>query len=109
MTYAHATGGWGWCPARARARAIRAGTWAGTRAGGPRVRWSDVALPGPALQCTARPRFLRYYGPRKSFPLGSWRTPEAQTLLSAQKTWDPLDRLLAAGGLQVHSSVRGAP
>lgn len=35
MTYAHATGGWGWCPARARARAIRSGTWAGTRAGGP--------------------------------------------------------------------------
>lgn len=59
MTYAHATAGWGWCPARARARAIRTVTWAGTRAGSPGIRWSDVALPGPALQSAARPRFLR--------------------------------------------------
>lgn len=49
MTYAHATGGWGWCPARARARAIRAVTWAGT----PRIGWSDVTLLGPAVQSAA--------------------------------------------------------
>lgn len=45
MTHAHATRGWGWCPARARARAIRAGT----RAGSLGVRWSDLALPCSVL------------------------------------------------------------
>lgn len=72
MTHAHATRGWGWCPARARARAIRAGT----RAGSLGVRWSDLALPCSVLLDLG-------FCPRRSFFQGPGATPGAQTLLSS--------------------------
>lgn len=50
MTYAHATGGWGWCPARAlRASARSTGRQQGGQDAGHRVR------PCPALPCSALP------------------------------------------------------
>lgn len=51
MTYAHATGGWGWCPARAlRASARSTGRQQGGQDAGQMVR-PCPALPCPAVRC----------------------------------------------------------
>lgn len=75
MTCAHATGGWGWCPARALQASARC---TGRHQGGQDRSYGPAVL-CHALQCAARPRFLKECGHPQvlSFPQGPCANPSS--------------------------------